>query len=208
VTQRGKDITPSKGKGFRLNYTRYLEQWGNIEYDSTSLSTSLYLSSFLPSRHGISLTTNSVWAPNNNIPALGTSTTGGNYQATLVGSGNLMRGYPSGVFLGKTLSTANLEYRFPVTWVYDGYGTLPAFLRKIHGAIFFDVVTLDGLFFDEEIGTFRSTKYGNMFYGSGLELRIDLTLGYGLPARINLGLYYGLDERPGGGFSPFVSFTF
>ncbi len=208
VTQKGKDITPSKGKGFRLGYTRYLEEWGNITYDSTSLSTSLYLSSFLPSRHGISLTTNSIWAPNNNIPALGSSTTGGNYQATLVGSGNLMRGYPSGVFLGKTLSTANLEYRFPITWVYDGFGTLPAFLRKIHGALFFDVVTLDGLFFDQDIGTFRSTKYGNMFYGSGLELRFDLTLGYGLPARINLGLYYGLDERPGGGFSPFVSFTF
>ncbi len=208
VTQRGKDVTPESGKGFRLSYTKYLEQWGNTFYDSTSLSTSLYTSSWLPSRHGIALLTNTVWAPNNNIAFLGSSTQAGPFQATLIGSGFLMRGYPSGVFLGQTLTTANLEYRFPLSFIYNGYGTAPVFLKKIHGAAFFDAVTLDGLFFDFDANGFRSTKYGNMFYGGGLELRIDLTIGYGLPARINLGLYYGFDDRPDGGFSPFVSFTF
>ncbi len=112
---------------------------------------------------------------------------------TLLG-GVALRGYPAASIFGDRFQLLQTEYRFPITRVLRGPGTVPAFFDRMYGLVFFD--------------------YGNAYFGPlnlndfrkgvGAELLMDFTLGYVQPYTLRVGFAYGLDE--GGGAQFYMSF--
>lgn len=210
VVQRGLDITPEQGGAFQLLHTQYLPQLGTMEYGQTNATASYYHRKWLPERHGIALNMRGQFAPKLEVKKnfdLFSTTQNGVYQYSLLASPFLMRGYSTGVFLGKTLLNPSLEYRFPLSYPYEGYGTLPAFIKKWHGSLFMDFVALDGISFRTN-GKSHRELLRKGYASVGAEIKADITLGYMLPAQLFLGLYYGLDQQAYGGFTPFFGFIF
>jgi Tol biopolymer transport system component len=50
----------------------------------------------------------------------------------------VLRGYPDDAFTGRSFASGSLEYRFPLAFVERGWRSAPLFLRRLHGAAFFD----------------------------------------------------------------------
>ena len=95
-----------------------------------------------------------------------------------------LRGYPNRFATGNQFHLANLEIRQLFYDVERGIDTLPAYLRRIHGAALVDA----GNAFDGPI------DLEDFKLSVGAVLRIDATLGYGLPATLELGYARGLTE--------------
>jgi Tol biopolymer transport system component len=98
-----------------------------------------------------------------------------------------LRGYPSDWLAGSGFALANLELRLPLASPRRGYSTWPAFLRRVHGALFADLgdafdlpgeLPFAGHHFDAR----------ELRLGAGGELRLELVLGYNLVANVRLGL--------------------
>jgi hypothetical protein len=86
---------------------------------------------------------------------------------------------------------ANLDYRFPVARIERGVGTLPGFVRSVHGAVFVDA----GHSWNE---TFRLRQARVSF---GAELSVDTVLGYSLPITLTSGAAWrhdGVSDRNSG----------
>lgn len=206
VKQRGLEISPEKGVSAAIGYRRFLPSISDNEYDVTTLSGATYLSSrILPKRHAIALFGNVSYAPRLENAVFGTSTIGGAYQ-TLPGLRNfVMRGYNSGVFIGKSLVSATAEYRFPINYEYRGRDTMPFFFQRWHAAFFVDALTLDGWVYNYNDKHYDVAKMGNFFYGTGFEAKLDATLFYHLPVQITFGLYYGEEASANPvGIFPFI----
>jgi hypothetical protein len=112
----------------------------------------------------------------------------------------IMRGYPTGTFLGRSLANYDLEYRFPITEINRGAGTTPLFLRQLHGAVVNDGISVDGYAFNSKTQAFEkvSNKW-KTFWDTGVELKADITLGYQLPLTVYGGVYWPWDQHFGNG---------
>jgi outer membrane protein assembly factor BamA len=108
--------------------------------------------------------------------------------------GVALRGYPAFSIFGDRFQLVQTEYRFPLTRVLRGPGTVPVFLDRMWGLVFFDVGN----------AYFGQLDPSNFRKGVGLELHMDFTIGYVQPMSLRLGFAYGLDE--GGGAQFYVSF--
>jgi hypothetical protein len=85
----------------------------------------------------------------------------------LIQGGITLRGYPSVIVSGRSYALGNVEYRFPIANIDRGPSTLPFFVNRVTGNVFFDY----GSAFDElKSAAFKS--------GTGAELWFDTTLGY------------------------------
>jgi hypothetical protein len=89
----------------------------------------------------------------------------------------LVRGFDEDV-RGWHALTANADYRFPLARVQRGYGTWPAFLRSLHGAVFVDA----GHAWND---TYRA---GGARISFGAEISADTVLGYALPVTFTSGV--------------------
>ncbi len=208
VEQRGYEISPEKGGSLVLGQARYFEPLGSIGYDQTDISASKFFSGFiLPDRHVLAFFLNGTYAPDLKSSLLGRSTVGGNYQNGLIQDAFVMRGYDSGVFLGRSLVAGTAEYRFPILYRYQGIGSYPIFFRRLHAALFVDAITLDGGSYVASLKSYQSERLGTFHLGTGAELKIDTTLFYFLPVQFVVGAYTGLDKtlNPNGVF-PFIGF--
>src|SRR5690606_35674950 len=81
--------------------------------------------------------------PFSDILNFGDRSLGANYLVNLTESQFLYRGYPSGSLVGRHLLNGNLEYRFPVSDIFRGNGTLPYFYRSLTGVAFMDAMAVD-----------------------------------------------------------------
>lgn len=197
----------SDGNQLSFLYTKYLEGTQLTAYDKSQASLAHQIKSWFPARHSLLLQLKGSYAPqitNSQLIALGDKTVGGNYLASLINSSYLMRGYPSGTFVGRSLVNMNIEYKFPLGDIYKGYGTFPWFWNKLDTAFFIDGVGVDGAFQHRERG-YLAADIEDSFWSSGLELRLNTTAAYHLPLDITLGLYYGFDQKAQGGFTTFLS---
>jgi Tol biopolymer transport system component len=194
VSQRGYQISPESGGSASVLHRHYFESLGNIGYDETDVSASKYLNWLLPDHHVAAFFTNFAWAPALNRTILGRSTVGGNYQNGLIQNAFVMRGYQSGVFLGKDMLTGTFEYRFPLLYSYRSFGTAPLFFRRLHASVFLDAITLDGVAYREDLQAYQRETFGTFHLGTGLELKADTTLFYFLPVQFIVGAYYGIDR--------------
>jgi hypothetical protein len=108
--------------------------------------------------------------------------------------GVALRGYPAFSIFGDRFQLVQTEYRFPLTRVLRGPGTVPLFFDRMWGLIFFDVG--DAYFGKIDFSRFRK--------GAGAELHLDFTIGYVQPMYLRLGFAYGFDR--GGGAQFYASF--
>jgi hypothetical protein len=79
----------------------------------------------------------------------------------------MLRGYPYGAAQGDTYWLAGAEYRFPIWRMDRGFGTVPAFFRVLHGAVFVDA----GNAFSEVDGF--TDVFDDALVGVGAELRLS-----------------------------------
>ncbi|GFO64249.1 BamA/TamA family outer membrane protein [Geomonas paludis] len=97
-----------------------------------------------------------------------------------------LRGYPVRSMAGKYIATGTLEYRAPIMYPLRGFGTVPAFAEKLHGALFVDA----GQVWDDR----RSFHGDETRIGAGFELRADVTLGYWVKVTPALGYAHGFNK--------------
>ncbi len=208
VTKSGYQISPESGGIFSLLETSYLPTLGNASYLKTDISGTAYFSKtlHLPKRHVFALSSTASLAENMpRVGLIGTTTVGGTYQTNVVAAGLLMRGYQSGVFIGKNLLTTTAEYRFPVSDNYRGLGSFPYFLSRWSADVFVDSFTEDGFAYDSVSKQYTHQPFGKFYFGSGGEMKADMNLLFHVPVQFVFGLYYGFDKtaNPNGLF-PFL----
>jgi hypothetical protein len=111
----------------------------------------------------------------------------------------LVRGYPTGEFLGRALGIINLEYRLPLLQLWHGNETFPFYFKRIHGAVVLDGVSCDGLAYDNSTTSpvYTRIRGEKSYWGAGLELKLDATLGYQFSMGFLVGVYYPLDRSLG-----------
>jgi hypothetical protein len=208
VQQMGEQISPEKGGSVLLSHTRYLAGLGNIDYEQTDVGATAYISKWLtdywPQRHVLAVSVHGTYAPRLSNALLGQSSVEGTTATGIIPVGFVMRGYSSGVFLGKNLLAGTLEYRFPIAYTYKSFGLHPLFLNRIHADVFADGLTLDGLGYDHSANLYRTLKFGIPYYGVGAEVKFDTTVFYHLPMQLLVGAYYGTDPQ----YNPYGLFPF
>jgi outer membrane protein assembly factor BamA len=94
-----------------------------------------------------------------------------------------LRGYPINSIRGQKAVLASGEYRFPVMNIENGAGNGPIFLRRLHGAVFYEGASA----FDE------SFHLDEMRTSAGLEARLDADLGYVVPVTLRFVVVRGFD---------------
>jgi dipeptidyl aminopeptidase/acylaminoacyl peptidase len=109
-----------------------------------------------------------------------------------------LRGYPPGHRRGTHFHLLQAEYRFPIARFMLGVSTLPAYLSRMWGAVFFDYG--DAFFGQLDLGEFRA--------GVGGELHVDFQLGYVLAYSLRIGLARGLSEGGGTHFYTHIGVPF
>ncbi len=95
----------------------------------------------------------------------------------------LLRGFDNQDVPGFHATVVNIDYRFPILGVQRGIGTLPFFLRTVHGAIFTDA------------GHAWSSRFARSQIRTsiGVELSLDTFIGYTLPLTFAGGLAWRHD---------------
>lgn len=195
VVQRGYEISPESGSAFQLSNQAYIESLGNIGYNKTNMSWSYYFSKWLPKRTVLATQLNGTYSPELKAFELFTTTLNGSFASNQLIAPFLARGYPSGNILGNNMLVANLEYRFPIAYIYKGVGTFPLYIKTIHGAVIGDAVGLDGFRWSQSNDGFLRERFGNnWFLGYGLEMHVETTIGYYLPVKFSFGAFRG-DNR-------------
>lgn len=197
--------------GFHLElaHQEYLKQNDYIDYGRSYAHLATQLT--LGAGHRISFQGRGAVAPElpmGTILTLGDRNVGGNYLINLANSDFLLRGYPSGTFVGRKVVNANLEYAFPAVDLNKGFGTFPVYLRNLEFALFADTMAVDGAGWDVDRAGYYQSRLSENYMGAGGELRFNTTSLYHLPLSLTIGLYYGFNERFGGGLSPFFGFGF
>ena len=103
----------------------------------------------------------------------------------LIQPGIALRGYNPGSIVGDSYQLMNLEYRFPIVNVDRGLQTLPGFINRVYGDVFWDYGD----------ATFDHLDIRKMKSGVGFEVLTDFTIGYFESLTLKLGMAYGLNEN-------------
>ncbi len=109
-----------------------------------------------------------------------------------------LRGYPPGVYSGRTYLLETLEYRFPIAQPDIGPSTLPIYLRRIDGNLFLDY---GGAFNDLDFKAFELFSKGALIYSPqmhtsvGFETWIGTTIAYVVDLQLRLGYAYGFSAE-------------
>lgn len=208
TSQKGHEISPESGQKASFSYTHYLSEKlgdGRLDYEQYDGEYSVFFSKGLPERHVVYFHTKGTWGNFDSPLLVGSTTSGAAFQTTLITGDFLMRGYPSGSFLGTKMWSANIEYRFPISILNRGAGTTPFFAKRTHGRIFVDGIATQGLYYNFEEEIYKDSKMKDWYFSTGGEVHLETTLGYALPVSFYVGMYYGLyTPVSGGDVSPFI----
>lgn len=194
--------------GGSVSHIAYLPSEGYLDYERTTGALALNWRGPFPVRHALRAEIKAAYSPRlsiGNVVHLGDRTIGGRYLVSLINSNQILRGYPSGALVGRTLITSSLEYSFPLWDIFRGPGLFPWFSRELQMVFFADGATADGAYYNPEAPGYFRARTEDIFGGAGMEFILNNTVAYHLPVSVTLGLYYGFDERAGGGFTPFLS---
>ena len=193
-------------------FQKFFDQEGFIAYERIFSNLRWDIKKPLKTRHVLATQLVNSYAHNMDLLDslfIGDTNLGANFFTNLVNSSFLLRGYPTGTYVGRSMSVLNLEYSFPIWDIHQGYKTAPFFTNEILASVFIDALTVDGAAFNAEAGSYFRKRWGNDFFAStGTELVLNTTLGYHLPAFFKLGIYYGFDMQYQGGTKYFLSFGF
>lgn len=107
----------------------------------------------------------------------------------------LNRGYSNARFMMKTFGLANLEYRLPISYLYQGWDTNPIYFKRIHAAIVADAHQGRGLIYNSDEKSFMDTDQDKLYFSTGIELKADLTFFYQIPITTYVGVYQPGDSQ-------------
>jgi hypothetical protein len=110
------------------------------------------------------------------------------------GAIGLLRGFAEDQVVGTRAVVANLDYRLPLARIDRGVGTVPLFVRSLHGAIFADVGH----------AWTGAARWSDARLSIGAELSTDTVVGFALPVTFTAGAAWRRDGAAGG--SGVVSF--
>lgn len=219
LSQKGLEISPEKSGAFRLAHAVYRPEFGDQVYDKTDLALTGYFSrdnhrtllGWLPPRNVFVLSGRVNWAPSLDRLLYGPSSLSLPIESLTLGSSSssfVMRGYPSGAFVGRKVVQTSIEYRFPISNSYYGFETKPAFIQRWHGDFFVDAVSIDGSIYDLANQVYRTSSLGTQFASVGFETKLDTTLFYQMPVQFIFAIHYGFDKRinPAGAY-PVISLS-
>jgi hypothetical protein len=100
----------------------------------------------------------------------------------------LLRGFDEDDVVGTRAAVINVDYRLPLWRVGRGWGTVPLFLRTIHGAVFFDAGQAWS----------NAPRWSDTRTSLGVELSADTVVGFALPLTFTAGAavrFDGTTER-------------
>lgn len=198
-SKSGTQISPERGWNGYLSAVSFLPGGDQLHYSQYAAGANFFFARGLPERHAIAARAHAVYTPDPLGAIYGVSTTNFFGSFDPVGPSYVMRGYRIGQFVGKSLNSLNLEYRFPVKEIRRGNGTDPYFLHRLHGAVFADGVSLDGAAYNAERELFESVSTSKSFWSVGAEARLETTIGYFLPLNFVLGVAWPQDRTFGDG---------
>jgi hypothetical protein len=196
----GRQFSPESGQAFSLKYTDFYPQGGNEDFRLLNFKMQKYFSTWLPAHNTIMLRLMGQWIDKDvSFPNYATTSSLQMY-SNLPSPYYIMRGYPTGEFLGKSLANYSLEYRFPLKEINHGAGTTPLFIRQFHGAVVADGIQLDGDAINPKTSKYEPVSNSwKSFWDMGVEAKADVTLGYQFPFTLYAGVYWPLDSRYGNG---------
>ncbi|MFN9066919.1 MAG: hypothetical protein ACK5V3_06800, partial [Bdellovibrionales bacterium] len=185
-------ISPENGHTLQFSGIHFLKSADLESYNQFRARGATYLSRWLPERHAFAIDTKFL-ATDRRIPSiLGEAST---YFMNELTSNFLIRGYFEGQFIGRNMVNANLEYRFPIVEGHKGWGLFPLYIKRIHGALAADFLTLDGFAYQEKTRSEILVDRDQLFSSAGAELRVDTTVGYILPLQVVVGLHQPLQSE-------------
>lgn len=184
-------VTPNKGELYSIGYQAAQDQTKKVDISQWNFDFTHFETHFLPRFHGLKLRAAGLISTTQISSFYGDSST--NYDQP--GSVFLMRGYPTGLFTGRTYLNGQIEYRFPLFRIDRGAGTAPFFMKNVHAAVVADTGRLDGFFYNQKDAVYENVNTGRAFWDVGLELKMDMTIAYHLPIQVVVGGYKALDEK-------------
>jgi hypothetical protein len=96
-----------------------------------------------------------------------------------------LRGFPAGYRTGRQAGIVTAEARYPLAWLFEGFGTKPFFLNNIHVVPFVDA---GNVWNDGGVST------NNADFGVGVEMRLNAVIGYHLEITPAFGIARGVTK--------------
>ncbi len=191
----------SSGQSAKATYTKYFENSTKTNYDETFVKLQHFHTKWLPERHVLALSAQTVYTEANRSLLLGTTSSQAEYTLGPDNEGFVTRGYPPGQFMGFTMVSGTVEYRFPLSQKWKGPDSpAPYFIKRFHASIFAETLTLKGIYFNED-DSYSRAELGKYFTAAGAEFKIDTTIFYHAPITFKVVGAYGFDEDAEGGFN-------
>jgi hypothetical protein len=188
------DISPLTGWGGTLKaehlQTNYEEVPGTaIDFDRAQFSVIGFTSSWLPDGHALKGRLSGLATFQSVLGRYGTNTSSQFIDGEGLSPQFVLRGYPANQFFGRNIWNANFEYRFPVSTVERGSGSDAYYFKRISGAFVTDGIGVDGFGLKEDLTGFVGLKSNESIWSSGIEMKLESTIGYILPMNFVLGYY-------------------
>lgn len=196
-SKAGAQISPESGGGAYVGAYNYVQSEGYLSHSQFLTGGELYLSSWLPKHHAVLMRVNGIYTPEKISAIYGVSTDSMVFNSDSPLPQYILRGYKRGQVFGRTLATANLEYRFPLKDIYRGSGTDPYFLRRLSGALIADGAAAEGAFLNDRDMIYESVTMNRTFASAGAEVKLETTLGYLLPVTVVVGYYVAFNGATG-----------
>lgn len=191
-------VAPSRGLFSNLSYSHYINQGDYLSYNFLEGYFETYFSKYVvPSQTSLKLFSKALFS-DEFLPTVYTPVNYSGYFTTSRQQNNfVIRGYPSGIFQAREAAyTLGVEYYFPLLNIFKGPESLPLFFRRIYGAVVADMGSFKGRIFDG-VNTFVDHDMDEIYYGAGVELHAEITIGHYIPVQLSLGIYNALKELEG-----------
>ena len=187
-------ISAEDGLGATLKYEKlYLnrDETDGVarDYDKLQATAIGFFSKWLPDHHAVKARVSGLMTFQTVLARYGASSSTQFLEDDGLTPQYVVRGYAPAQFFGRNIWNANLEYRFPLTTVERGSGTDAYFLKRISGAVVTDALGVDGFGYAEDL-TNQPLKSSQTIASSGVELKLESTIGYVLPLNFILGYYW------------------
>ncbi len=187
-TQNLFQISPENGWGAFLKYSSLSSIKNSRDYNKILASVVGYFSPWLPAHHTMMTRLSALLTFEPVSARFGSSNNSLFLNSDLVVPQFVLRGYIPSQFYGRSLWNMNVEYRFPIKKIEKGSGTDAYFVKKVSGAIVADGLGVEGGSITEQ-NTFEKRSFEESFWSTGLELKLETTIGYVLPVNFVLGVY-------------------
>lgn len=197
-SQSGAQISPETGWGASFVATHFQPSRNSTGYNEYRLTLQKYFSKWLPSRHAILLRARGHFIDRSSRDIL-TEDYEQTYNNTLFSDSMtplyVVRGFPNGAFLGKSLALYTFEYRFPLNYAYRGFDTVPFAIRRWHMAVVADGVQVDGARYHLTDEKYYRVDRWRQFWGAGIEAKADATILYHVPVTFYVGMYSSFEGQ-------------